>query len=26
LGDDEIIMALNRYTEQLQSSLSVISS
>jgi len=26
LGDDEIIMALNRYTQQLQSSLSVISS
>ena len=26
LGDDEIIMALERYTQQLQSSLSVISS
>mmetsp|Transcript_33859 Transcript_33859/g.71201 ORF Transcript_33859/g.71201 Transcript_33859/m.71201 type:complete len:132 (+) Transcript_33859:796-1191(+) len=26
MGDDEIIMALNRYTQQLQSSLSVISS
>jgi len=26
LGDDEIIIALNKYTQQLQSSLSVISS
>jgi hypothetical protein len=26
LGDDEIVMALERYTQQLQSSLSVISS
>lgn len=26
MGDDEIIIALNRYTQQLQSSLSVISS
>lgn len=26
LGDNEIVMALNRYTQQLQSSLSVISS